>query len=317
MENNIALLNYCFEHPEETHSQRPEALIIPPRAGQTNDLLATNAAVIESITAYKVAAEQQNEAMKTAVVARIVELLSKNIEGIRFSEFVRFWKTRGLTFSMFTKDMSLEEKRLLVQEFLEAYLKERHDVYTSHGYTATTLQAIADGDVHKQEGRTGNRRIGAILEQAGFRLDNKNVATYVQGDRCYFFPDDSRQLLRDVLHTRGIPFLWAKSYHAKIPDCVFVAGGELYLLEHKFKKESGGGQDNELVQLVDLIKFTDAGVHYVGFLEGAYFNKYKTASRGKVAEQLSQIREALQNNPQNYFVNTAGLKKLLRSIVKD
>ena len=40
----------------------------------------------------------------------------------------------------------------------------------------------------------------------------------------------------------------------------------------------------------------------------------KTLNKGRVLSQLNNIKENLKNNKQNYFVNTAGFKKLLKKL---
>jgi hypothetical protein len=55
----------------------------------------------------------------------------------------------------------------------------------------------------------------------------------------------------------------------------------------------------------------------VAFLDGIYFNKlFLQNNQGVVAEQQKQIIEALQKNPNNYFLNTKGFCYFLKNIEK-
>jgi N-glycosylase/DNA lyase len=67
-------------------------------------------------------------------------------------------------------------------------------------------------------------------------------------------------------------------------------------------------------------------ISYVAFLDGRYFNKFRDTSSAdkarkqrkyKVRRQREAIEKALQDHPNNYFVNTAGLRKLLADLLSE
>ncbi len=70
---------------------------------------------------------------------------------------------------------------------------------------------------------------------------------------------------------------------------------------------------NEVISLISF-KENNSKIHYIAFLDGIYFNLFankKYLNKGKILNQLKSIRQNLRQNNQNYFVNTAGFKKML------
>jgi len=76
----------------------------------------------------------------------------------------------------------------------------------------------------------------------------------------------------------------------------------------------GGGQDKQNVEYIDLIKEKPPrnNYHFVSFLDGLYFNKLFINHKKdtKLSNQEKDIWLALKKNKNNYFINTAGFKKL-------
>jgi hypothetical protein len=53
-------------------------------------------------------------------------------------------------------------------------------------------------------------------------------------------------------------------------------------------------------------------------LDGRYFNKFRdTSPADKVCKQRDEIERALEDYPSNYFVNIAGLRKLLADLLSE
>jgi len=98
----------------------------------------------------------------------------------------------------------------------------------------------------------------------------------------------------------------------KLPDIVFNCNGEFYICELKTMKGSGGGQNKQIVEIAYFLKFSelDSRFHYLVFLDGDYSNILFNCNSPKITAQRNDISEALKNNTLNYFVNTAGFKKL-------
>ena len=82
-------------------------------------------------------------------------------------------------------------------------------------------------------------------------------------------------------------------------------------------KESGGGQDKQVVEVLDFIRQQDSNpqVHYITYMDGIFVNKLIHASHDKSKVQLEQATEILKKNPRNYFVNTFAFEKLLKHLL--
>ncbi len=103
-----------------------------------------------------------------------------------------------------------------------------------------------------------------------------------------------------------------------MPDFLIRHKDDIYIVEHKHMKESGGGQDKQINEIISFVGHSENNkkIHYVSFLDGIYFNLFanKTLNKGKILDQLNNVKHNLKNNKQNYFVNTAGFKKLLKKM---
>jgi hypothetical protein len=180
------------------------------------------------------------------------------------------------------------------------------------------LQVVADSKAHKANGGAGNKKISDMLLQHGFRyLQSKNIADFAKEDRIFICPDKAdNALFMQVLEHYAINFEWSKNHENKQTDFCFKVGDKIFVMEHKHMKESGGGQDKQMSEIINFISYDD-NAHYVAFLDGVYFNILADmrAASGKPYEQRKSIMEHLQKHKQNYFVNTAGFKELLSDIL--
>jgi hypothetical protein len=75
----------------------------------------------------------------------------------------------------------------------------------------------------------------------------------------------------------------------------------------------------QIAELIRFIRQTESKpISYVAFLDGRYFNKFRDTSHAdNVREQRQAIEEALKKYSSNYFVNTAGLRKLLADLLSE
>lgn len=102
----------------------------------------------------------------------------------------------------------------------------------------------------------------------------------------------------------------------KYPDLVFKHNNHYFICELKTMKGSGGGQNKQIVEVACFIKYSELNpyFHYLVFLDGDYSNILYSSSKPKIEKQRKDILKALENNPNNYFVNTNGFKKLLEDV---
>lgn len=102
-----------------------------------------------------------------------------------------------------------------------------------------------------------------------------------------------------------------------MPDAIFKFNNIIYIVEHKHLKEGGGGQDKQLLEIIDLIKYSEDGVRYISYFDGMYFNSLiNPKSTVKINTVKNDIINNLTKCPNNFFVNTMGFEKILKDFKK-
>lgn len=312
LKSNKKIFEYSVAHPEVTSDPfyRNEKIVIPPTPFEENELVRANRDLIEQITAYKVARAQNGQEMQQSIIERIQEILSS--PQMNVSEFVTFWATMDLTYSGYS---ILKNKEEFLRAAVEEYIDKRHDMYIAHGYSATTMQVRQDSFAHKGSGTKALYKLSSLFERHGFSKAT-TLDELLASDRAYIFPDgvDAR-VFDELLVNKGLQFDWSRLHQGKRPDAAFYIGSDLFLLEHKHKKEGGGGQNGQLSEIISFIQSTehDESIHFVSFLDGIYFNELVNVAsvKSKVFRQLEQIKQALETHERNYFLNTEGFNYLL------
>ena len=93
-----------------------------------------------------------------------------------------------------------------------------------------------------------------------------------------------------------------------------------FLVEAKHLNTSGGGQDKQISELIEIIGLKDKSkdVSFISFLDGNYSNVFISDARHseKTKTQRKEIKKYLKKNPQSYWVNTAGFDALFSDLTK-
>lgn len=314
--DNIKIFKDSLKNPDlDGDYYKLDFLVISKDPKEHNSLMKANASLIENISVYKVALESNNKRLMNTSLKNITKLLE--VDHINYSEFVSYWPLFDMSHSVYKK-LSLKEKCSFLAEILPQYIEHRHSLYSIYGYSPSTLQVKCDSFMHKRGGSLGNKKISLILEENGFsKLNGNNIEEFLSGDMVYIFPDKGDyQIFTDLAKKIGVNSKWSYQYPDKKPDCIFKKKQSFYIMEHKHKKEGGGGQNDQIAEVINLIrqKEKDKRIHYIGYLDGIYLNKPQDQSSGKMGIQINEIGKALENNPNNYFVNTSGFIKLLEII---
>lgn len=320
--DNIKLFEFSLDNPEPIIDKfylKNGNLIISENPQKTTDLMKKNFDLLESISAYNFAKKSKNQMTAKRAIEKILEIVkSKNIN---YSEFVSFWPVVDISYSLFRK-MTAEEQLEIIKNIVEKYIELRHNLYSSYGYTPTTLQVGKDAKAHKESGNLGIYKVSKILDKVGFKKANvETLESFIsQGGKQYIEADKKgKELFKKLLDHYRIKFFWSKKKEQKMPDFLIKNGKEIFIVEHKHMKEGGGGQDKQINEVVSFIGFSEKNlkVHYVSFLDGMYFNLFankKYLKKGKILNQFKNIRQNLKRNKQNYFVNTSGFNRLLKDL---
>jgi hypothetical protein len=221
------------------------------------------------------------------------------------------------------KKLSENEQIHFLEEVIKNYIEHRHDMYLGYGYTPVTLQVSKDAKAHKQSGPLGIKKVGSILRMSGFRpLKELDLKNFFSQNLVYIDTDKTgKKLFKEIIKNNNLSFKWGKKSDNKMPDVLFKYKKDLFIIEHKHMKEGGGGQNKQVNEVIQFINYSEnhskMKIHYVTFMDGRYFNLFNDKNfreKSKIPTQVNNIKNALKNNPSNYFVNTAGFKELLKNL---
>ncbi len=103
-------------------------------------------------------------------------------------------------------------------------------------------------------------------------------------------------------------------------DLIIKAKNKIFLCEAKHLNTSGGGQDKQLSELIEILslKEKNQNIFYIAFLDGNYSNILLASKKcgDKLKTQRKEIKKYLKNNPRNYWLNTAGFISLFSDFKK-
>ena len=314
----------CQKNPEPLIDEAyclDELIISKDVRCDPTEAVITHREVIERICAAKIARNEEKFKEYERHIKALDKILTEK-EAVQFFELTSFFPAMDVSFSAY-KRMVLPNRLAFLKILLEHYLNSRHDAYMSHGYSAVTIQARKDFGKHKRQGGFANRKIGGICEELGYTPVPQGKKIGEAGQLRYCFIDQKQgQISLRGLEEKGESWhrKWSESHGGKKADVLFSGKDQYFICEAKHIKESGGGQDkqlNELIAFIDNMDHSHANnnIFYVAFLDGAYFNKlFKPRLPVKIKDQKQRIERCLQNPRKNgFFVNTFGLKELLKS----
>lgn len=271
-----------------------------------------NALLLDRITAADVAIRDEDSRAFVDQIERMLPLLET--ENINFTELTSFFPSLDVSYSIY-RQLSTSEKCAFLQEAVRLFIDKRHRIYQRHGYSPTTLQVRKDFEKHKTGGSAANRKVESLLRM------NSYVpfcgGSFTKSRRVYLFADATSlasQVLQELSSELGLQFVWRQEHQGKNVDLLWIdSSGIVRICEFKHMKESGGGQDKQVAELIALIRHSESHprLSYVAFLDGIYFNAFIHPSAKKTREQLRQIHQHLNQNSTNFFVNTHGLRRLL------
>lgn len=318
---NVELFKYSGQHPEpiiDPYYNR-DKIVIPETIEQTNLLVQRNSRLIELVSVFSYFTEQGKDKTHPDVRALIDEVIAilTETDGINLSPFSQFFMVYNSSHNSFV-GYTRDEQREFIYEMLQLYCQERHKMYLSHGYTNSILQVVCDNYSHKRNSKTTIVKICDILERVGFVHNSDGGELFA--DRFYFLPDKGdKNTFLTFKERYGIVMESAKNEQNKLPDMVFFIGGEYYIVEMKSMKGSGGGQDKQLTEVINFIRYAEANehVHYVTYLDGEYSNLlHGDTTQPKIRCQYEDAMSCLRNHPGNFFLNTAGFERFIGEITR-
>ncbi len=175
------------------------------------------------------------------------------------------------------------------------------------------VQAILDTNSSRKKGKCGENKLIHILKKQGFAevFDWNN---FFKTDFCVV-KFSKKFNLKNVRKNLDIRIMTKKQN--KTLDIIIKAKDRILLCEAKHLNTSGGGQDKQISELIEILGLNEKNnISYISFLDGKYSNILLGSNSGgdKITTQREEINGCLNHNPDNYWVNTAGFIELIMDL---
>jgi len=278
---------------------------------------------------------REKEIILDIYLTKIEDLLD-SIPNIQHTEFIAFWKTLDMSYSIFSKYLPRlfgeKSKKDFLREVIKYYCKERKKLYDKEGYSNIVVQALYDDRTSKRQSSAGVKKLEYIVKESFPEIKEVfKIVDLKSLQFAYYIVDknqdarDSKQLCDIMRKELNILYKFGATHNNKVPDIILKINSDIFIIEAKHIKEGGGGQDKQILELIDFIRYEEdnKNIHYVSFLDGLYFNLFVKLKREeklneiiksnatKLLEQYNAIKSALNTCKNNFFVNTFGIKLLI------
>lgn len=247
--------------------------------------------------------QKKNEDKK--VIAKYLLELSKILGKFsNCSEFACFINACDSFLSFAKKDT------VFLKKIVQRYLDKR---VLNETVPAEWIQAILDSNSGRKKGKCGEKKLLHILTKNGFQ-EAKKWKEFLNKRKCMakFSKIFSVKNVRKNLDIK----LATRKQNKKL-DLIIKVNSKIFLCEAKHLNTSGGGQDKQIAELIEIISLKEKkkNIFYVAFLDGSYSNILLNNTNGgdKLITQREEIKKYLSHNPNNFWVNTAGFEALFRN----
>jgi len=247
---------------------------------------------------------QKKNEDKKVIVKYFLELSKTLGEFSNCSEFACFINACDSFLDLARDDIILLEK--IAQRYFEKRI-------LNEAVPEEWIQAILDSNSGRKKGKCGEKKLLHILAKYGFS-EVKTWEDFFNKQKCVakFSKIFS---VKNVRKNLGIK-LAAKKQNKKL-DLVIKVSGKIFLCEAKHLNTSGGGQDKQIAELIEIISLREQNknISYLAFLDGSYSNVLLGDENGgdKLTTQRKEIKKYLFHNPQNFWVNTVGFETLFKN----
>jgi len=202
---------------------------------------------------------------------------------------------------------SAKKDIILLNKITERYFNKR---ILNESVPEEWVQAILDSNSGRKKGKCGEKKLLHILTKNGFE-EVKKWEDLIKKQKCV--AEFSKTLnLKNIRKNLNIKLATKKQN--KVLDLIIKLNSRIFLCEAKHLNTSGGGQDKQISELIEIIglKEKNKKIHYMAFLDGSYSNILLENKKGgdKLMTQRKEIKKCLLRNPNNFWVNTSGFETL-------
>lgn len=206
-----------------------------------------------------------------------------------------------------------KKDNILLKKIAQKYFEKR---VLNEAVPEEWIQAILDSNSGRKKGKCGEKKLLYILSGYGFQ-EVKNWEDFFKKQKCVakFSNIFSIKNVRKNLNIK----LTTKKQNKKL-DLIIRVSGRIFLCEAKHLNTSGGIQDKQIAELIEIIslKEPNKNIFYLAFLDGSYSNVLLSDRNGgdKLTTQRKEIKKYLIHNAQSFWVNTAGFEALFSAAKK-
>lgn len=175
------------------------------------------------------------------------------------------------------------------------------------------VQAILDTNSSRKKGKCGENKLVHFLKKQGF-VEVFNWDDFLNTDYCVV-KFSKKFSLKNVRKNLSVKIKTKKQN--KTLDLIIKAKNRILLCEAKHLNTSGGGQDKQISELIEIMSLKEKnGISYIAFLDGKHSNVLLSdvGFGDKIMKQRKEIDKFIKNNPNNYWLNTAGFEKLISDL---
>src|SRR3989338_6875665 len=300
IQNNLHYFKISQQNPEKILDS---FYIFDEKHPQLNKYIA-NTKEIKNILITIRTLQKKNENKK--IIKKYLLELSKTLGKFsNCSEFACFINACDSFLDLAKRDV------ILLEKIAQRYFDKR---ILNEAVPEEWIQAILDSNSGRKKGKCGEKKLLHILAKYGFS-EVKTWEDFFNKQKCVakFSKIFS---VKNVRKNLGIK-LAAKKQNKKL-DLIIKTNGRIFLCEAKHLNTSGGGQDKQISELIEIIslKEQNKNISYVAFLDGSYSNVLLGIEDGgdKLTIQRKEIEKCLLSNSYNFWVNTAGFEALFADL---
>lgn len=315
MLNNVDLFEECLDNLAKNVDpfarETLNKVVLPIDNKIQNELLSKNARLVELITQYNNYNIQDDTSHNKDIIDKLDECLK--FSGMNFCPFSQYLMVHDVTYDMYLNKLSLEEKEYIIK----CYIEDRHQMYLNRNYSNIIFQVLTDNYSHKRKSSLGVEKLKKICNN--FNISRITDKDSIDNDIYFILPDAGDKKLFDLIIDKNhINFDFRKEHQGKMPDALIKINNSFLIIEHKILKESGGGQDKQVTEIINFVGHGERGVYYISFMDGILFNDLKDPREtNKLYRDKENIKNNLKQFPFNYFVNEYGFLKLLNHIIEN
>lgn len=248
----------------------------------------------------------KNKKEKQSILDKYYLELQKTLNKVsNCSEFISFVNACDNTLDAVKKDLNL------IKKISNRYFEKRE---LNEFAPEEWIQAILDSKASRKKGKCGEIKLIEILNKYNYGIVKK-WEDFFDSQKCVVN-------FSGVFNTKGVrnnlKIKLATKKQDKNLDLIIKNKNKIFLLEAKHLNTSGGGQDKQISELIEILslKEDNINIRYVSFLDGSLSNRLLSSSKegNKMNKQRKEIKEFLNINPQNFWVNTKGFEELIKDL---